>query len=68
MTKAEIRAKWGTEIDALIEGEELLSDVERELSFDLYEYFFPQMPYGVAKARDGDPDRFIWDHITELEE
>lgn len=68
MTKAEIRAKWGDEIDQLIAGEIDYDALDKDCDFDLYEYFVNDMPYGTAKARDGDPDEFIMDHITELEE
>ena len=25
-----------------------------------YEYYLPEMPYGTAKARDGDPDEWMF--------
>lgn len=28
----------------------------------VYEDFMEQMPYGTAKARDGDPDNWLADH------
>jgi len=37
----------------------------------LYEYFAfvtYEMPYGTAKARDGDPDIWILDRLEELNE
>ena len=33
---------------------------------DLYGYFQDQMPYGTQKARDGDPDEFIYDALENL--
>ena len=38
-----------------------------KLQEDLYEYFQSDMPYGTAKARDGDPDEWIADRLYELE-
>lgn len=32
----------------------------------LYDHFSPRMPYGVAKARDGDPVHWVMDHLEEL--
>jgi hypothetical protein len=31
----------------------------------LYEYYFDEMPYGVAKARDGDPINWISDRLQD---
>ena len=31
----------------------------------LYEMFLPEMPYGVAKARTGDPDVWIGDRLSQ---
>lgn len=31
----------------------------------LYEFYLPEMPYGVAKARDGDPDQWIFNRLCE---
>ena len=33
---------------------------------DLYNHFQDQMPYGTQKARDGDPDEFIYDALQDL--
>ena len=37
-----------------------------KLLFDLYGHFQDQMPYGTQKARDGDPDEFIYDALEDL--
>ena len=29
----------------------------------LYEYYLPDMPYGTAKARDGDPLEWIFERL-----
>jgi len=33
---------------------------------ELYEYFQSDMPYGVQKAREGEPDIWIADRLEEL--
>ena len=33
---------------------------------DLYEHFQEDMPYGTQKARDGDPDEYIYDKLEDL--
>jgi len=33
---------------------------------ELYEYFLEDMPYGTAKARDGDPVEWITEHLDYL--
>ena len=33
---------------------------------ELYEYFLEDMPYGTAKARDGDPVEWITEHLEYL--
>jgi hypothetical protein len=39
----------------------------QSLKDDLFEYFcYNGMPYGVAKARTGDPDQYIVDHLGEI--
>ena len=40
---------------------------EPELMEDLYGYFQDQMPYGTQKARDGDPDEFIYDALENMD-
>ena len=41
-------------------------DLSQELQDKLFEHFLPEMPYGTAKARTGDPIQFIMDHINEV--
>ncbi|NBO69859.1 MAG: hypothetical protein EBU66_07555 [Bacteroidetes bacterium] len=31
----------------------------------LFDYYMPDMPYGIAKARTGDPDQWILDRLEE---
>jgi hypothetical protein len=40
-------------------------DLPEELQSELYEFFLPQMPYGTAKARTGDPIEFIINKMHE---
>ena len=39
---------------------------DEKLLLDLYGHFQDQMPYGTQKARDGDPDEFIYDALQDL--
>jgi len=33
---------------------------------DLYNHFQEDMPYGTQKARDGDPDEYIYNKLEDL--
>jgi hypothetical protein len=33
---------------------------------DLFTHFQEEMPYGTQKARDGDPDEYIYDKLEDL--
>jgi hypothetical protein len=37
-----------------------------KLMEDLYNHFQEDMPYGTQKARDGDPDEFIYDALQDM--
>jgi len=54
----------------LIKHDSLNMDIsqldDEKLLFDLYGHFQDQMPYGTQKARDGDPDEFIYDALENL--
>ena len=54
----------------LIKHDVLHKDIEQldgeELMQDLYDHFVVDMPYGTQKARDGDPDEFIYDALQDL--
>ena len=54
----------------LIKHDVLHKEIEdldgEELMQDLYSHFQEQMPYGTQKARDGDPDEFIYDKLEDL--
>ena len=55
----------------LIKHDVLHMDIDQlddeKLMQDLYEHFQEDMPYGTQKARDGDPDEFIYDALQDLE-
>ena len=38
-----------------------------KLMEDLYNHFQEDMPYGTQKARDGDPDEFIYDALENMD-
>lgn len=49
-----------TEVRKIVDNPELLDgDVYQQL----YDYYLPEMPYGTAKARDGDPDQWIFNAL-----
>ena len=54
----------------LIKHDVLHKDIDQlddeVLMQDLYMHFQDQMPYGTQKARDGDPDEFIYDALQDL--
>ena len=54
----------------LIKHDVLHKDIDQldgeELMQDLYMYFREDMPYGTQKARDGDPDEYIYDKLEDL--
>ena len=54
----------------LIKHDVLHMDIDQlddeKLMEDLYKHFQEQMPYGTQKARDGDPDEFIYDKLEDM--
>jgi hypothetical protein len=38
-------------------------DLDNDLFHALYDYYFDDMPYGIKKARTGDPDEWIADRL-----
>jgi len=40
--------------------------LEDRLLDRLYNYFLNDMPYGVAKARTGDPDEWIFNKLQQI--
>lgn len=41
-------------------------ELDDKLQNKLFQHFEKNMPYGIAKARDGDPDQWICNHLDEL--
>lgn len=33
---------------------------------DLYAHYLDEMPYGTAKGRDGDPDEWLFEKLSEV--
>jgi hypothetical protein len=62
--------EYDTVKNILIKHDVLHMDIDQldgeELMQDLYTHFQEQMPYGTQKARDGDPDEFIYDALEDL--
>ena len=65
-----MKSEYDTVKRILIKHDALNMDIsqldDEKLLFDLYGHFQDQMPYGTQKARDGDPDEFIYDALEDL--
>ena len=65
-----INSEYDTVKKILIKHNALHLDIDQlddsELMFDLYGHFQEQMPYGTQKARDGDPDEYIYDKLEDM--
>jgi len=65
-----MKSEYDTVKAILIKHDALNMDIDQlddeKLLFDLYGHFQDQMPYGTQKARDGDPDEFIYDALENL--
>lgn len=60
MTQDELLAKYRDDIVDVLKDGEFDNDGFYQ---DLYEFCLPDMPYGTAKARDGDPNQFMYDFL-----
>ena len=60
-TLSAIEHRYGKEVRDFMETGELDDD----LYHALYDYYFDDMPYGVKKARDGDPYEWIGDRFFD---
>ena len=62
--------EYDTVKNILIKHKVLHLDIDQlddeALMQDLYTHFQEDMPYGTQKARDGDPDEFIYDALENL--
>ena len=65
-----MKSEYDTVKNILIKHGVLHKEIEDlddpKLLEDLYTHFQDQMPYGTQKARDGDPDEFIYDALENL--
>jgi len=65
-----MKSEYDTVKAILIKHDALNMDIDQlddeKLLLDLYGHFQDQMPYGTQKARDGDPDEFIYDALEDL--
>ena len=63
-------SEYDTVKNILIKHNVLNKDIEDLddpiLMEDLYNHFQEDMPYGTQKARDGDPDEFIYDALQDM--
>lgn len=50
------------EVRKFVDGE----NISQELYEKLYSTFLHEMPYGVAKARTGDPDQWLANNVERL--
>ena len=61
--------RYPSELESVLTGNSFLYDHDKFYD-ELYEYFVTgagrgEMPYGVAKARDGDPDQWIAEYLEQ---
>ena len=65
-----MKTEYDTVKEILIKHDVLHMDIDQlddeALMLDLYGHFQEQMPYGTQKARDGDPDEFIYDKLEDM--
>ena len=64
------KSEYETVKAILIKHDVLHKDIDQldgeELMQDLYTHFQEEMPYGTQKARDGDPDEYIYDKLEDM--
>ena len=65
-----MKSEYDTVKAILIKHNVLHKDIDQlddeKLMLDLFMHFQEDMPYGTQKARDGDPDEFIYDALEDL--
>ena len=65
-----MKSEYDTVKNILIKHNVLNKEIEDlddpKLMEDLYNHFQEDMPYGTQKARDGDPDEFIYDALQDM--
>ena len=55
------------DITSVVEGNLDFDELPRKLIDKLYEFYLPDIPYGVAKARSGDPYQWMAKRLDDLE-
>ncbi len=55
-----------TRFGLTVDNYEELLESEPEIFEYCYEYWIDEMPYGTAKARDGDPMEWVFEHLAHL--
>ncbi len=50
----------------LLQTQDLMDIYDTALYQDLFDYFSEEMPYGVQKARDGDPVQYMHDELDDM--
>ena len=65
-----MKSEYDTVKEILIKHDVLHKDIDQLddpiLMQDLYMHFQEDMPYGTQKARDGDPDEYIYDKLEDM--
>jgi len=65
-----MKTEYETVKAILIKHDVLHKDIDQlddeKLMLDLFMHFQEEMPYGTQKARDGDPDEYIYDKLEDL--
>ena len=65
-----MKSEYDTVKAILIKHDVLHKDIDQlddeKLMLDLFMHFQEEMPYGTQKARDGDPDEYIYDKLEDL--
>ena len=65
-----MKSEYDTVKAILIKHDVLHMDIDQldddKLMEDLYTHFQEEMPYGTQKARDGDPDEYIYDKLEDM--
>ena len=62
----EFTAQEMASICSVKNGAMFLEELSESLIQKLFDFFIPTMPYGIAKARTGDPYQYISDHLDEV--
>ena len=65
-----MKTEYDTVKEILIKHDVLHKDIDQlddeKLMLDLFMHFQEEMPYGIQKARTGDPDEYIYNKLEDL--